>query len=688
MTIKRIRRQRAIHTIDPGPKSLDEEIEDVFNEIVGSLSELDDPKLAEQWRDTLGDFVRTGDVKLLAELTKWRRQVVPLDEFLFGKGYLGLRDNEVYPGILEALWEVDSDRYDEVVLKGAIGIGKTTLANLAMARDLYKLSCMRSPHFTYGIATGTPIVFTIQSVRLSTARKVVFNEFGRYIRTSPYFKSKFMFDKFITSEMIFREHNISIMPVSSSGSAVISMNVIGGQMDEVNFMQKNLKSKSSEADEQGSFDQARQLYNTLASRRKSRFTEREDLPGALYLISSSRFPDDFTEQKAAESTMRGGDDDRMFVFEGSQWSVKGRDRFSKEEFTVQIGNETYPSKVIPRDPETGKDLQKPDPGCDVIHVPMNWWKDFNRDVEGQLRDTAGMTTLSTHPFITQRNKIAEAMALAKENNYENPLSLEQAEFSMGLPELDAKLTRTDVKSPRHAHIDLGISKDACGIAVGHLAGYKVTEDTNDKGKRTTEVLPIIAYDVILRVVPPMGGEIQLEDVRKFLRKLNSRYKLNIESVSFDGFQSVDSRQLLNKAGFKTSYLSVEKVEPWRSFRDALYDGRIMLPAHNWLAKELAEVETTITPGNKEKIDHRPNGTKDVADGVVGVAAFLLHRRKNWNGAQFVGGRTGNFMLGSKYASQRGRPDNVTGSMANRQPGSGHRSASVRKPTQRRSIERK
>lgn len=665
--IRRIRPRRIITSL--GPKSVDEEIDEVLHAIMQEVDNIDDPELAEQWKDTLSDFARQGDFSLLEKITTYRRSVVPLDEFLFGKAYLGMRENEVYPGIQEALWAIDTDAFDEVIEKGAIGIGKTTLANLAMGRDLYKLSCMRSPHHTYGIATGTPIVFTIQSVRLTTAKKVVFNEFGRYIRNSPYFKTKFMFDKYVTSEMIFREHNISIMPVSSSGSAVISMNVIGGQMDEVNFMQKNLKSKSSEADEQGGFDQARNLYNTLASRRKSRFLNREDLPGALYLISSSRFPDDFTEQKAREAKMYGGDDERMYVFEGSQWSVKGRDRFRAEEFTVQLGNETFPSKVIPRDMETGEDLMKPDPGCETIRVPMDFYKEFVRDVDGQLRDAAGLTTLSTRPFITQREKINIAQTLAEENNYHNPLAIEQAEFSVGLPELDTSKTRTDVKSPRHAHIDLGISKDACGIAVGHVAGYKVSEEINEKGKKDMEVLPVIAYDVILRVVPPRGGEIELESVRTFLKKLNSRYKLGIESVTFDGFQSVDSRQLLNKAGFRASYQSVEKIEPWRTFRDALYDERILMPRHNYVAKEFAEVERMIDK-NKERVDHRPNGTKDVADAVVGVAAFLLKRRSSWQGAQLIGGKTGMFLMGNAYGKTQ-RAGNVTVAGSNR-PGSNRR----------------
>lgn len=643
----------------PGPKSIDEQIHDLFGEILGAVDDIEDEQLRTQWQDALLTFTNGGDVSALSHLTMWRRPVVPLDEFLFGAGYLNQQARDIYPGVMDALVDLESDEYDEVVELGAIGIGKTTLANLKMARSLYKISCMRNPHRVYGIGSGTPIVFTIQSVRLSTARKVVFGEFGRYIRESPYFKTKFMFDRMITSEMIFRDQNISVLPVSSSGSAAISMNVIGGQLDEVNFMQKTLKSKSSQADEKGEFDQAKQLYNTLASRRKSRFLNRGNLPGELFLISSSRFPDDFTEIKAAESSMRGGSDEQMYVFGGSQWDIKGRDNrefFTEEEFTVQIGNESHPSKVLARDPDTGEDLELPAPGCDTIRVPMTFHKDFLRDVDNELRNIAGRTTLSTSPFFTQRERILEAFDLGEQNGYLNPFRKEEYDLSQGLPDLDRTKTRTDVKAPRHAHIDLGITQDACGFAVGHVAGYKVTEHKNEDGKMVTEVLPVIAYDTICRIKPPMGGEIELEQVRRLLRKIKNRYKIPIESVSFDGFQSVDSRQLLHRAGFRTSKVSVEAIEPWRAFRDAMYDGRVLLPHNAFLHKELADVERTKTVSNKEKVDHRPNGTKDVADAVVGVATFLLRKRMTWTQAQASGGRTGLFLMGDPQRSKR--PDNV------------------------------
>lgn len=665
-------------------RSVDEQIHEVFAQLYQEAQEIDDPAYRDLWMDAIDTFIDTGDVASLVDVCKWRRPVVDPEEFLFGQGYLHQRDVDVYPGVLKAFMDLDSDHYGVVVEKGALGIGKTTLANLRMARDLYKVSCMRDPQMTYGLAKRTPIVFTIQSIRLTTAKKVVFEELGRYIKESPYFQQKFKYNPYVTSEMQFPEHNVRILPVSSSGNAVISMNVLGGQLDEANFMQKTKHSKSQHADDKGNFDQAKQLFDTLHDRQKSRFLELGGLPGALYLISSSRFPDDYTEIKARESTMYGGPDDSMYIYEGSQWSIKGRDKFKKEEFAVQIGNDTYPSKVLEKD-------EQPHPGCTVIMVPENFRKQFVQHTDDALRNFAGVTTLSTKPFLSQRQLITQAQDEADKAGYQNIVAREEYVFDgreITLPRPMIEALRLDIDTPRAVHVDLGVSKDACGLAIGHIAGHKIDETKNDlTGQMDKEIKPVIAYDCIMRIVAPVGGEVDFESIRKFIIRLRDHYKLPIKWVTFDGFQSIDSRQLLRKKGFQSDYLSVEKVEPWRTFRDAIYDGRVLLTRHAWVAKELAEVES-ITQNNKEKVDHTPNGTKDVADAVVGVAATLFSRKLAWSQVQYSGGQTGLFLMGDPKRRTGDPKRYVNDIQSDEAYQKSNRPESRRKLTLRKSIRRK
>ena len=623
--------------LKPKPKkkkqeSYDEEVHLLVQRIVNEAEQLIDQDTKELWMDDLQTFARDGDIDAIVEAVKFRRKIVSMEEFLFEETYLGMSRDEVFPAVLKACNELDTGKYVEAVLKGALGTGKSTLANLMLAREIYKISCMRHPQISFGLQSKSSIVFTIQSVRMATARKAVFEEFGQFINHSPYFKHIYKYDHHITSQMVFREQNVSILPVSSSDTGAISMNVIGGVLDEMNFMQKVVKSKSSAAEMDGSYDQAKKLYNTLARRRKTRFTQKGKLPGILFVISSSRFPDDFTEIKATEAESMGGHDPNIFVFSHSQWSANRREAFMDESFHVQVGNERIASKVL-------KEGDKVHPLCEKIEVPMDFYQEFTKDVEGSLRDFAGVTTLATKPFITRRDAIYDCMKNGSDKGYENIFNVEEIDLSLGIPHPIKERIKSSVTSYRACHIDLGLTRDACGVAIGHVAGTKIIERRNEEtGKMEVEILQVIGIEGILRIAPPPNGEIEFAQVRKLILMLRDDFHIPIEYITMDGFQSVDSRQIFKRQGFKTGYLSVEKIDPYRTLRDSLYDERLLLPRHQFLAKELAELEY-VQKGQVEKVDHRPNGSKDVADAVCGVVAFLLKRRSAWAGIAITG-RTG------------------------------------------------
>lgn len=521
----------------------------------------------------------------------------------------------------------------------------TTIANLGMARSVYKLSCMRNPQLTFGVQQHSSIVFTIQSVRLSTAKKAVFEEFGKFLANSPYFKTVFPYDRRIASEMRFLQHNISILPVSSSDTGAISMNVIGGLLDEVNFMQRIEKSKSSNAGDDGSYDQAKALYLTLSKRRRSRFMHRGKLPGTLFLVSSSRYPDDFTEVKAAEAAMCGGSDEEIFVMSKSLWEAKGRDRYSPEEFTVLVGDERTRSRILK--PEEVPAIRAME-GVRLLNVPMDFKREFDKDIDGSVRDFGGMTTLASHPFIQDRESIFRCMSLADQYDYQSCIGLEDVDLSISVPSVLESRLRLDVKTMRVAHADLAVTRDSAGLAIGHIAGTRTMETRDpETGKTTVEVLPVIAYDLILRIIPPRDGQIDFSKIRQIIYDLRDNYGLPIKVVTTDGFQSVDFRQTLAKKGFATDYVSMDKTtQPYKTLRDALYDGRVLLPRHQTLVKELTELEY-MRNGSKEKVDHKPRGSKDVADAVCGVASYLLTRRSAWTTQPTFRGDSGLLLHGSR-----------------------------------------
>ena len=95
-----------------------------------------------------------------------------------------------------------------------------------------------------------------------------------------------------------------------------------------------------------------------------------------------------------------------------------------------------------------------------------------------------------------------------------------------------------------AHVDLGLTGDSAGVAVGWVEGFtKVPRSDN-----TFELMPQINLDLILEVRPPRGGEIEFEDIRKLFYKLREQ-GMNLNWISFDSYQSADSIQILRQQGF-------------------------------------------------------------------------------------------------------------------------------------------
>ena len=61
-------------------------------------------------------------------------------------------------------------------------------------------------------------------------------------------------------------------------------------------------------------------------------------------------------------------------------------------------------------------------------------------------------------------------------------------------------------------------------------------------------------------------------------------------------------------------------------KSTLYDGRVEIPNHQKLHTELRTLERNTTTG---KIDHPPQGSKDISDALAGVVSQISRRREVW-----------------------------------------------------------
>jgi hypothetical protein len=268
-------------------------------ELVANLAKKLDPTeqklLLELVELSKGDPVKL--LGLLDQLNKveWERTPVDMETFLLHPAYLNLK-GELFPQLVDDLVECFDGNYFEAVLAGAIGWGKSTFAECGLARMVYEASCLRDPQKTFGLMQGSKIAFINASVNLRSSENIVFHGLKAKLSKSEYFREEFPFDASLKKEMRFPK-NLWIAPVAGSESGTIGFNVLGGVLDEVNFW--NLVEHSNQARGE-KFDQARVVYDMLIRRIKSRYNQAGKLPGMLLQVSSSKYPDDFTEQRIEE----------------------------------------------------------------------------------------------------------------------------------------------------------------------------------------------------------------------------------------------------------------------------------------------------------------------------------------------------------------------------------------------------
>ena len=564
-------------------------------------------------------------------ITEYKHPPVDVRTFIKDPYYLGNTCDNLYPQYLDDLIELFEGGYNECIISGAIGIGKSFFCSIGICRILYEISCLKDPHKSFGIAKDTNITLAAFSVNEELATKVVFENIKTKITASPYFQEHFNFEA--TKKELRFPHNIWVAPRATTDTSALGLNVISAFMDEGNFLPK--RGKHADA---GMVDHADVIYSSLKRRMKSRFERKGKLPGILFIASSKTTSEDFVSRRLREAK----DDPTVFARDYSLWDVK-RDNYSHKCFQVLVGNEMAPSKIL----ELGEaDKLRPSlpEGTLIIDVPEDFKHDFESNLEGSIKDLAGISVVSVSPFIQRREKLADAVNqdAALYGPKRHPFSAEEYDPSRGGMFLWDRMVRQEKEhmmpgayadtlrpiisphAPRHVHIDIGIRHDALGFCMAHVSGYKDVVRRGPQGEHL-ERAPIYTVDLILRVVPPPGDEIILGDVRRLIYELAS-HGYSITSVSTDSFQSTDMIQQLNQKGFNAKIVSVDtSTDPYENLKTAFYEDRIMVYDYPRLMTELRQLQRDYV---KKKVDHPNRGSKDCSDALAGVMWTLSQLQFN------------------------------------------------------------
>ena len=402
-------------------------------------------------------------------------------------------------------------------------------------------------------------------------------------------------------------------------------------VDEINFM--NIVERSKRAalgtGRSGTYDQAQVLFDTLTRRKQGRFRRPGPNVGVLIASSSTRYRGDFTDKLIAH-VVKEELQQTHYIYNKAQYEVWPQERYCGRKFRLQVSTDNamdirilQPDDVVPQHTK-------------VLEVPIEYEDDFKRDPAGSLRDIVGMSANSISPFFRQQHKIIEAIERGREAGIESFLHNDNVVLAYeGLPMVVQGHYCQNPSKPRYVHIDLAITQDRAGIVMLRYDGM----GERARAGGVTELLPMVTVEMAVSVEPDHSNEIDLAELRNWVRLLKTRYGYPIRGVSYDGFNSIESIQAWKKAGMRAGIVSVDRTSvPYKSLRDAFNDGRIAMYEQQVLSDELFGLEYDE---KRDKIDHPVSGTgKDVADALCGAYYTLLTRSDTWvdTGSEEYSGR--------------------------------------------------
>ena len=544
----------------------------------------------------------------------WRyfERPVSVRKFLNDNAYMRARDEAggsfLWEPCIQAVEDICNGSYVEALLTGAIGVGKSTIGLYAHAYMIYEILCQKNPHGVYGLDPSSEIMVVFQGPTKEMAKDVDFERFKAMLDRAPIFSDvNFKYNREIKSQLQFPKR-IVVKPIAGLDTSALGQNVIGGQLEELSsmaYVEKSLRRRDKQA-----YDQAVELYNAITRRRESRFLDQGEMPGILTLVSSKKYPDDLIHKKLREAADNPG---RIYVYDKRLWDVKPADTYGKKRFRVFCGDSTRKPRLL----EEGE-RQAEDDAPLTVKVPLEFKHAFDQDLLKAIRDIAGMANLSIHPFILNRDKLADCFGKCR-----SLVSRPDCDFEDTRLKIYPRRMRGSYEFPRYVHLDLSKSHDSAGLAIGHVRGFKRMR----RSETVDEIWPIIRFDVLLEIRPPRGGEINYEKIRRLLYLLRER-GMPLKWASCDQYQSLDMMQTLYSKGFIVGQESTDKTTaPYEVFKTAVYDGRIEAPVHPLALDELTRLERDPKTG---KIDHPSvDGSKDVADAMACVAFGLSLQTEVW-----------------------------------------------------------
>lgn len=558
----------------------------------------------------LKQLADSGESQLLKGLYAQDYNEIPvsIDQFLEDDRYLGKvfdHGNNIYPYWRKFLHKLFHENYDnafEICLTGSIGQGKSTISAIALMYHLYQVLCLKDPQKFYGLTGNAPIVFVCLNLTLDLAYSGLYSMITSAIQMSPWFMEKCDVHGKYNYTVEF-PNNIELM-CASTAQHVIGKNVKCVLMDEINFNNAPKGSKRSVMD----------TYRAVRRRVESRFMRAGKVNGYIFLISSKNSEQDFLDKYI--QTLKGSKS--TLVVDEPIWNVKPPETYLGTKFKVAVGDKTKDSYIM--SPKESDDIVL-EKGYQILEVPTEYRTAFEQDINDALKDIAGISSVSTNKLIPYPAKIQSVI----NRDRKSPFMVDQIILDLDSEDEikdfldDIRILKKDIHIPRFLHCDLGLKNDQTGLSMVHSDTRTSVDRYTKDGKILSLIEQHYTQDFTIGIKASAGSEVPIYKIRNFIIWLATSLGLHIQTVSFDGYQSSDSLQLLKIAGINTKLTSVDRTpDPYLNLKSCILENRLDLYEHSTLIREIYEVEYDKRTG---KVDHPPEelgGSKDLADSLCGA----------------------------------------------------------------------
>lgn len=533
------------------------------------------------------------DLKDLLKKEELEEEPVPLDVFVADKFYLGLPPlspiqtkiveymTQIYhQDTLIRLYGVESgtekwkDTVNEVVAMMGKGSGKDYSIRIAFARIIYLLHCLKDPLSYYGMGGGEYIDLLNIALNSEQAQRVFFEPLKNILTASPYFQSV-EFNP-MSKQITFLSKPIRAFSGHSEAEGWEGFNLIAVVLDEIAAFKVQSDAKLLG---EGSKSSAKAIYDMARLSTVSRFPD----VGKVALLSFPRYKDDFIDTRYGQ------------IIKEKKTSIIKRDlgpvEISWEEDDI----------ISYKEPKVWA-VKCPTFVANPTKKAEDFVSDFIRDPIGSKSRILCVPPLVSEAYFRDKEAVLRCFHQHDESCHETNCSRPPFDEDGRLPASFKDLTGPE----RFIHIDLGLNRDRSAVAMVHCRGV-------NRSELDGQLRPVVKMDLIKYWQAPPEGEIDFNDIRRFVFSLSSRFRIGM--ISIDNWNSQDTKRIFEMRGLYTEYMIIKK-EHYDTLSTSIYDGRLEAYYHPiLLEQELLKLQ--LVKGTK--VDHPPSGNayKDGSDCLAG-----------------------------------------------------------------------